>query len=214
MCVTGSGAAVTSSKSCHKIECATKDDCCKGFAPSPGCDKFKQDCETDPAYCLTYHTFCECNRACEAELCVDKPPGCTASAECSSLLTPFCSNGVCSECAEHADCPGESDKCIGGECQAPCTLNEHCPLLSECQNGQCVDVGCKTDKECYFLLGDTRATCKAGECVVPCASNQECADFQACQDGECTFVGCDTDEECRIYLGLEDEVGQVKAVCK
>lgn len=214
VCVAASTSTEITGKACYKVECATKDDCCKDFSPSPGCDKFKQDCETDPAYCLTYRTYCECNRACEAELCVDTPPGCKSSAECGSLLAPFCNAGVCSECAEHADCAGENDKCIAGKCQAPCTQNEHCPVLWACQNGQCVEVGCNTDKECFFLLKDSRATCNAGECLVPCTYNQECGDFQVCKDGACTFVGCETDAECRVYFGLAEEVGGVKAVCK
>lgn len=214
VCVTASSGSVTSAKSCYKVECASKADCCEGFLPSPGCDKFKQDCDTDPAYCVTYRTFCECNRACQAELCVDTPPGCKSNAECTSLLTPYCSAGVCAECSEHADCKGENEKCIAGKCQPPCTQNEHCPLLSACQNGQCVEVGCATDKECFFLLKDPRAVCDGAECQVPCSYDQECAEFQVCKEGSCTFVGCDSDEECRVYLGLEEQVGEVKAVCK
>ncbi len=214
VCVSEKRNITPSAKSCYKVECAAADDCCKDFTPSLGCDKFKADCDADPAYCLTYHTFCECNRTCDAELCVDSPPLCTSNDECTSFLAPFCVSGSCAECAQNGDCPGESDQCLSGKCKPPCSQNEQCPLLHSCQNGECVESGCTTDKECYFLLGDSRAACDAGECRLPCQSSSECSAFDVCQDGVCVFVGCDTDEECRAYLGLERRTGAVKAVCK
>jgi hypothetical protein len=214
VCVTSDVHITPTAKSCFKVECAAQADCCKDFAPSPGCDQYKADCDANPAYCLTYHTFCECNRDCQDALCVDTPPACAADAECTSLLTPFCFNGHCAECAEHGDCPGEQDKCLDGECRPPCTQNEQCPLLSECQNGQCIEVGCKSDLECVFMLKDNRATCLDTKCQTPCTYDQECSDFQVCQEGKCVFIGCNDDEECRAYFGLENLTGDVKAACK
>ncbi|MBI4951312.1 MAG: hypothetical protein HY908_04710 [Myxococcales bacterium] len=210
----GSGAAPTG-KSCYAVECATKDDCCQGFVPSPNCPQYLADCEADPAYCLTYRLLCECNRDCEAELCVDTPPGCASSAECTSFLEPFCVAGHCHECSQHGDCASETDRCIDYTCRPPCTLDEHCPLLHACQAGECVEVGCSTDLECYFLLGDPRAKCApSASCLVPCLTSLECAEFYTCHEGSCAFVGCNTDEECRIYLGLAEEQGDAHAVCK
>lgn len=214
VCVPEKTGPAPTAKSCYEVECASKDDCCQDFVPSPGCDKYKADCDADPAYCLTYRLFCECNRDCESELCVDTPPGCAAHAECVSLLTPLCVNGRCAECAQHGDCPGEQDRCVDGECQPPCALNEHCPILHACQDGECVEVGCATDRECFFLTKDSRSICASGECLVPCTHHAECADFQVCHEGTCVFVGCENDAECRAYLGLSEQQGDVKAVCK
>lgn len=215
VCTSVDDGAEPSAKSCYKVECSSKDDCCADFVPSPGCDQYEADCQADPAYCLTYRLLCECNRDCEEDLCVDTPPGCATSAECTSFLEPHCVEGRCRECAEHGDCPGETDRCIEGSCQAPCTINEHCPLLHACQSGECVEVGCTTDLECHFLLDEHRATCGPdGECLVPCLTTLECADFHVCHQGSCVFVGCNTDEECRIYLGLAEELSDVRAVCR
>jgi hypothetical protein len=215
VCVSIDSGADPTGKSCYPIECSIQDDCCQDFVPSPNCPQYEADCNADPAYCLTYRLLCECNRGCEEEICVDTPPGCEANAECTSFLEPFCVDGHCRECSQHGDCPDETDRCIDGVCQAPCTLDEHCPLLYACQAGECVEVGCSTDLECYFLLGDHLATCGSdGQCLVPCVTTLECAEFHVCHQGSCVFVGCNTDEECRIYLGLEEESGDVQAVCK
>ena len=100
-------------------------------------------------------------------------------------------------------------------------MNEQCALLEECQNGSCVQVGCSSDRECAFVLGDSRATCKDSVCQVPCAQDADCArelgtqSFQICDNGVCRFVGCNSDTECRAYLGLENETSPaVKAVCQ
>ena len=214
VCQKGSISLTPSDKHCEKIECATKDDCCEDFVPSPGCDKYKQDCDADPTYCATYRTFCECNRGCENALCVNTPPGCKDSKECTSFATPFCVAGTCRECAQHGDCTGEKDRCIAGVCKPPCSVNENCPLLSECRDGECVEVGCKSDKECVFLLKQDGASCSDGVCRAPCTFDAECDTFEACRDGACVFVGCDTDAECRAFFDMENEPAGVRAVCQ
>lgn len=214
VCVNGTVSIKPSAKSCYKVECTTKADCCADFQPSPSCAEYKQQCDADPAYCLTYRTFCQCNKDCQNQLCVDTPPSCKSNAECTSLATPFCVEGACHECAQPSDCPVDTDRCVHGNCVAPCTADAQCPLFSECQNGTCVDVGCKTDRECVFFMKDTRATCDSGKCSVPCVYSEDCPDFEMCDGGKCVFVGCNTDAECRAYFGLQNETGNIKAVCK
>jgi hypothetical protein len=214
VCIPGGSERTPTRKSCVMVECSTKDDCCTEFVSAPGCDQYQQDCAADPAYCLTYRLLCECNRGCEDQLCVDTPPGCAADAECASFTAPYCVDGACRECAEHGDCLAEGDRCIEGVCQAPCTVDEQCPLFSACSAGECVEVGCTSDLECVFFLGDTRATCGDAECRVPCASSLECAAVEVCFEGACIFVGCETDSECRAFFGLENEPSDVEAVCQ
>ena len=215
VCVQVGEGDVVTGKQCFAVECGDAADCCQDFVPSPNCPQYEADCNTDPAYCLTYRLLCECNRDCQAELCGDTPPGCASSAECTSFLEPFCVDGHCRECAQHADCPDETDRCVDGRCLAACTLDEHCPLFYGCQGGDCVEVGCTSDLECHFFLGDPRAACGAdGSCLVPCVTSLECPEFFVCSGGSCLFAGCNTDEECRVYLGLAEETGSIEAVCR
>jgi hypothetical protein len=205
---------------CYRVECETKDECCADFRPSPSCPLYEMDCDADPIYCPTYRSLCLCNRDCQDSLCVDLPPPCESHAECVSFIAPFCVAGVCSECAEHGDCAGESDRCVGGVCQAPCSRDEQCPLLHACQDGECVEVGCGSDRECAFLRRDERAVCRDGGCSVPCARDADCAtspgsdSFQVCEAGECVFVGCESDAECRALLGLSETFDRARAVCR
>ena len=221
VCIGSSVTLPSTTKSCVRVECTVTDDCCKSFVPSPNCSVYQQSCATDPTACYTYHSLCDCNKACTDSLCVDTPPACTANAECASLLTPFCASGACVECAQPGDCPGQNDQCLDGKCKPPCTIDDQCALLEACQNGSCVHVGCQSDRECAFMEGDSRATCVDTECQVPCSQDADCArrigsgSFDICVDGKCQFVGCETDAECRAYLGVEDQTSStVKAVCQ
>lgn len=63
-------------------------------------------------------------------------------------------------------------------------------------------------------MKDTRATCDSGKCSVPCVYSEDCPDFEVCDGGKCVFVGCNTDAECRAYFDLENQTGNIKAVCK
>lgn len=220
VCVTGNLGIPVTGKSCVRVECTTKDDCCSNFVPSPNCPTYQQDCSTDPTSCITYHSLCDCNRDCVDSICKDTPPPCSSNQECASLVTPFCVNGACAECAQPGDCAGQNDRCVNGTCKAPCTEDAQCALLEACQNGECVRVGCSTDRECFFMLNDPRATCSGGDCQIPCSIDADCArqlgeqSFQVCQAKKCVFVGCNTDAECRAFLGLSAVTSNVKAECR
>jgi hypothetical protein len=212
-------------KSCHRIECATADDCCKSFVPNPNCDTYEQNCKTDPVFCATYRSLCVCSQDCVDDVCVAGAPGCMDDGECTSQQTPFCVDNKCRQCASDGDCPGMDAQCVGGACMAACAVDENCPLLHACVDKACVETGCKSDRECAFLTKDVRGACKAGKCTVPCEQDADCASppgvtpsaeraFEVCEAGECKFVGCDDDAQCRALFDLQNMPGNVRAVCK
>jgi hypothetical protein len=208
-------------KACYRVECETKDDCCATFTPNPNCDMYKKNCETDPIFCNTYRSLCECSKSCQMELCVAAQPGCKSDQECTSAQTPFCVDGTCHQCNQDSACPGEMSKCASGVCMSPCSDDSNCPLLYACQDNACVQTGCMGDRECAFVTKNPRAVCKDKKCQSPCASDGDCstmdptnASFQACEAGQCKFVGCASDTECRAALNIASVQGKIKAVCR
>jgi hypothetical protein len=205
-------------KACHRVECASAEECCQNFVPNENCEAYRQNCELDPIFCNTYRNLCECNLDCEDEICVAAAPGCSDNAECTSQQTPFCVEGRCRQCDADSSCPGTGTQCVEGVCMAACTIDENCPLLHACQDSACVEVGCRSDRECVFVTGDALAVCRDEECKVPCDADTDCVSeqerFQVCEQGECVFVGCESDVECRALLMLESAPGNVRAVCR
>jgi len=205
-------------KSCYRLECEADEECCTDFVPSDDCDLYQENCETDPIFCNTYRSLCECNQRCEEALCTAGAPGCESDAECVSQQTPFCVDRMCKQCADDTHCQGVGSTCEKGVCRTPCQRHEECALLSECQDGRCVEVGCKSDRECVFLLGDTLAECLDTECLVPCQADSDCmtagTEFQICEGGKCVFVGCESDAECRALLQIENTSDPTRAVCR
>ena len=207
-------------KSCVRVECATKTDCCQSFVPNANCPTYEMNCAMDPIFCNTYRSLCTCGQDCVEELCVAAAPGCKSNSECTSTQTPFCVEGKCRQCDGDAACAGTGSKCSQGVCMAACKQDENCPLLHGCQNGVCVETGCKSDRECAFMSKNQLAVCTDGECEVPCDVDGECMGsmetrgFERCEMGKCVFVGCESNRECRALLGLENERGNVQAVCR
>ena len=144
-------------KDCYRVECGQAADCCEGFVPNENCAAYQANCETDPIFCNTYRTLCECAEECVDEVCVAAAQGCATDAECTSVQTPFCVDTRCSQCGEDADCAGAGTQCVAGVCMAACAIDENCPLLHACQDSVCVDVGCTTDRECVFVTALKRA---------------------------------------------------------
>jgi hypothetical protein len=209
-------------KACYRVECAAKEDCCEFFVPNENCAAYAENCKTDPIFCNTFHSLCECSQDCIDELCVGAAPGCSDNAECTSLQTPFCVDGGCRQCGKDTNCPGQGSKCVAGVCMAACLVDEQCPALHACQDGECVDVGCQTDRECVFIMSDTRSKCRDKKCGSPCEADTDCSNepmmkaqrFQVCVQGECLFVGCEMDAECRALFGLNNQQDKSHAVCK
>lgn len=205
-------------KECVRVECAAAADCCESFVPNESCDIYEANCETDPIFCNTFRNLCECNQDCVDEVCVASAPGCSSDAECMSQQTPFCVEERCVQCDQDSSCPGAGSRCVDGACLAPCEVDENCPLLHACEDGECVEVGCRSDRECVFLDDDPLAVCRDGECDVPCTQDTDCVEdgrrFQVCVEGSCTFVGCESDAECRALLMLENSPDDTRAICR
>lgn len=227
-------------KSCYRVECAVKDDCCQTFVPNPSCPTYEANCAMDPIFCNTYRSLCQCTQDCVDEQCVAAAPGCQTNAECTSMQTPYCVSGKCTQCDKDSACAGTGSKCTQGVCMAACKQDENCPLLNSCQDGVCVERGCQTDRECAFLTKNVLAVCHEGECDVPCTSDSDCAvmqtttnpnqstntpgmssnassatrGFEACEMGKCVFVGCENNAECRALFALENQRNNVMAVCR
>jgi hypothetical protein len=222
-CVTNTCREVTLSlshtaKDCHRIECAEAEDCCTSFVPNANCDAYRDNCETDPIFCNTYRSLCECSEECVDEMCVVAAPGCSMDAECTSSQTPYCVDSRCRQCNVDSSCPGAGTQCVDGVCMAACAIDENCPLLHTCEDSVCIEVGCTTDRECVFATGDSLAVCIDGDCRVPCDDDTDCVAeeerFQVCEDQQCVFVGCENDAECRALLELESTPGTAHAVCR
>ena len=55
---------------------------------------------------------------------------------------------------------GTDQQCVDGACTSGCKHNEQCPLFNECQSGECVEVGCKSARECYFATKNPLSECR------------------------------------------------------
>ncbi|MDD9940396.1 MAG: hypothetical protein OXU20_04940 [Myxococcales bacterium] len=215
VCREDSHGIARSAKSCDRVECEQSEDCCADFIPHPDCTTFEANCAMDPIFCNTFTNLCMCARECRENLCVGAAPGCESDDECVSAQTPYCVDRACRQCREDDNC-GEGLKCIQGLCEAPCVRDEQCPLLYSCDDGECVETGCKSKRECYFVTRDGRVDCIDGDCVVPCMRDADCTSgsFQICDRGQCLFVGCETDAECRAALDLQSTNQRVTARCR
>ena len=216
LCLLNEYPIAVQTKECFRIECQIDEDCCQNFSPSvtqATCDLYSTECTTnlDQYYCDLYNQNCICNEICEDELCISAI-NCSDTIPCAEGV---CDNGVCVECVVDIDCPGdgtcnvETNRCIDH-----CTVNEECGLFEACTNGECVESGCNDDRECYFATGNPLVECDDGECRIPCENDAECDAFEACQNGLCVFVGCETNEQCRVLLGIQEEDGPARAVCR
>ena len=214
--VVGTADLTVTGKGCYRVECKDQSDCCADFVPAPECELYEDACDADPNDCDAFRLFCQCNQACEGELCVELGPACSMDEACPSLTSPYCVESRCVECREHGDCFGASQRCVGGTCTASCEADEQCPLLYTCDAGTCVLSGCTSDRECVFVLGHPRGRCAEGACFVGCTDDAECdaMAFEVCYEGRCTFVGCESDAECRAYLDLSETNNDVHAECR
>lgn len=193
-----------------------------------------QNPDYDPTADICTDPMCEdvCLLRCTDNLCLEDK-SCKTDNECLALGLQICDGGRCVECTTDKDCDVKNDEtCEKGICTKPCTQNEECGLFEECQKGDCVYVGCTSDRECILAAsrnsapenpGTTAAVsggaddprlyqCLATEgskyktCKIPCENDGSCGQFQVCDGGFCKFIGCETDEECRSYLGITNQM--------
>jgi hypothetical protein len=186
---------------CLSVQCREAADCCP--AVSSSCPLYEAECAADPesTYCDAFDTSCVCDESryrCTADQCETVYP-CASATDCPTAMVCDAEAGVCVGCLSSADCG--SGTCTDNVCASGCERDEQCPLFHQCADGECVDVGCQTDRECKAYTGDQQAICQDGECQVQCSSDFECSSSMVCVDGTCVSAGCETDEECRIQLG-------------
>jgi len=199
--------------------CTASTDC---FYNGQTCTGRVCDC-TNPLYdpfdpvCTDPDCVDVCTLRCREERCVNDN-SCEDDVECIPFGLTYCEGGLCVECLEDEDCNEElGETCVDNQCETPCLQNEECPLFQQCIDGDCVETGCSSDRECVLAanLGnvsseDARLSkCLPSElnpdiftCKIPCENDGSCSEFQVCDAGYCRFIGCETDEECRGYLGL------------
>lgn len=171
-----------------------------------------------------------CNLRCVGQLCVEDD-SCATNAECPNTA-PFCDGNRCVQCRKNAECNVDNEEfCEKGQCRRDCQYDEECGIFEECQAGDCVYVGCKSDRECVLVAGrnrdgiggsgnviasgddarlyvcldsDTETGVKV--CRVPCENDGNCSQLEVCEEGYCKFVGCKDDFECRSYLGISNQI--------
>jgi hypothetical protein len=191
------------------------------------CDCRNPDYDPLDELCSDPECIDVCTLTCEDRQCRPNT-SCETDDACLGLEQSICESVRCVECVEDEDCSeDDNEECIDNVCDKPCEVNEECPLFNECDDGECVYVGCQSDRECVLAAnsgplrfdepgpgGEPRlAECLESEedsdlkvCKVPCENDVECpSDFDLCVDGFCKFMGCDSDADCRAFLGLEGQ---------
>ncbi|MEO8801336.1 MAG: hypothetical protein ABI551_25830 [Polyangiaceae bacterium] len=217
-CVTSEFKISKTAKSCKIIECQEATDCCPAQAPeSAQCKTLAAECAdggTDSYYCTDYQEqcptqTCDSSRyACNDGSCQYQ---CSTDSDCGGQK---CSGGQCVQCVGDSDC-SNGDTCDNGVCQPPCQSDGDCPAFNRCgDDGQCVESGCKTDRECVAATRNVEAHCDqgAGQCIVPCQTDLECGNpkdynFYSCIENQCVYVGCDSDKDCELYLTGGSDAG-------
>lgn len=212
-CVSAESTIAVQAKQCFRVQCELDEDCCKSFVAPLNCPMWKMSCSAgDTAACTTFNAACTCSQKCQNSICMAVRK-CMVDSDCT-VATERCLSGACAQCASDADCTMPGQRCIGAVCRAGCERNEQCPLFSECKSGECSEVGCKTDRECYFASKNSLARCVDKKCATPCTSDAQCPELQVCRDTRCKFVGCESNEECRVLLNLAGVPGNDRAVCR
>jgi hypothetical protein len=180
---------------------------------TPTCNCVNPDYE--PTHDICTDEDCEgiCGFTCEDDRCV-VDDRCAGDEECPAT-TPFCNAGTCGECRTTDDCDDEA--CISGHCGPECKADTQCGVFEACQQGACVYVGCRSDRECVLQAGSASAApsqdprlakCSiasgVGTCVMPCEIDAQCAPSEVCLAGVCKYIGCETDSECKTIAGIHD----------
>jgi hypothetical protein len=218
-------------------QCSDRLPCPSGVCQNRACDCSNPDYNRFDPICQDPDCADVCVLKCEDERCVPDN-SCEEASDCFRQNLQICDAGRCVECVDDEDCDtGMGESCSpGGRCDKPCESNEECPFFHECQSGECVETGCRSDRECVLAAGEAVASaddarllkCLPSEldpdiktCKVPCENDGACgSQLQICDDGYCRFIGCEDNEECRAYLGLAEQMTTPerpfvpKAVCR
>jgi len=165
-----------------------------------------------------------CLLRCSDSLCV-QDKSCKTDTECLNLGLKICDGGRCVECTNNKDCDTKNDEtCEKGQCHTPCKQNEECGLFEECSKGDCVYVGCKSDRECILAAsrpsqqtpggsGGSAATSTIGggsddprlyRCLETAGSRYKTCKIPCENDGSCgQFQACDAGF-CK-FIGCEND---------
>lgn len=201
--------------------CTTAGECDSGTCQSRSCQCQNPAYEPTDPICSDPECTDVCVLKCDEEQCVPDV-SCEVDSDClGNANGRICDAGRCVECNDDEQCLGDNDSCVNNVCTEPCTQNEQCPLFHSCTDGECVESGCTSDRECILAAGrgsgsreDARLSkCLPSadnkdikECKIPCENDGACgSELEVCEAGFCKFVGCDSDEECRTYLGIENQ---------
>jgi hypothetical protein len=212
-CVKSDFMFTAQTKQCFRVQCEADKDCCANFTAPVNCPTLESNCRANMGTdCALFNSQCKCSQSCQANMCTHAS-ACKTDTDCGSTVL-HCLNGMCVQCKASTDCTSADQQCVAGVCRAGCVNDEQCPLFSACQSGQCIDVGCKSARECYFATKNPLSECKSSKCITPCDHDAECGDLELCDQGHCLSVGCESDAECRALLGLQNVPGGERAVCR
>src|SRR6478609_2369336 len=193
------------------LPCPTVDNTCSLAVQY--CDCANKKYKPDSAICADEDCEDVCGLTCKEDRCV-VDDSCGSDDDCPETAH-FCNAGVCGQCKTSTDCKDEM--CINGHCGPSCKTDTQCPTFEACQAGECVYVGCRTDRECVLQartgaaapsqdprLAKCHIAKDIGTCVLPCDIDAQCAPTEICHEGICTYIGCETDGECKTIAGLHD----------
>lgn len=178
----------------------------------------------DPLDPICSDPDCEnvCVHKCEDRRCM-VDDSCEEDVDCFSGQV-CADSGRCVECELDTDCDSalddtdDLDVCRPeGFCETPCKGDSECPEEFACEAGDCVYVGCRSDRECILSgkameSGDRRlSVCVEGPdgigvCKISCEIDNHCPVDQICDNGACKYIGCDDDVECKEILNLHNRV--------
>ena len=214
------------------FSCTTDQNCSSGICTARYCSCTNPQYNPSNPICSDPDCVNLCTLKCSDERCV-VDDSCTTNVDCTTAPRRICSAGACVQCVQDMDCKtADGEQCRSNVCKKPCTASEQCPLFHGCKDGDCVETGCQSDRECVLAANrdtgaggntgvvssssseDARlskclpsdADPKVNTCKIPCENDGACgSEFQVCDKGYCRFIGCETDDECRAYLGIQNE---------
>lgn len=211
-CVTTQFPVKQTGNECVAIECEDSSSCNTRNATDEQCAEYRVGCmEGSSLACDNYFEYsCRDQQECASDRCVA-----LQERECrvNGLSQNYdgCLSGYTCEKIGGEDAEGYLGRCVEAEAEEPedeCEIDTECPRFHRCEEAQCVEVGCQSDRECVAWLEDGLAQCdtNSGACSLPCVHDADCNpphryEFMGCIDKLCVHLGCETDEECRGQIG-------------
>jgi hypothetical protein len=208
---------ISGSCSINFTACSTDADCAANTCSGGNCNCANPSYTPTKPVCSDPACDGLCLWACEDSRCVI-PTVCSTDDDCFGSK-PHCEQGECVECTDSTDCSFDRI-CRKNSCETRCQNDANCALFEACQAGECIYVGCRSDRECSLIPDvnalelppglDPRALrChtenRVGTCVIPCENDSQCAVTETCEGGLCKYIGCENDSECKAIVGAQDK---------